>query len=322
MKRTLISMLAAAGLAFCQFAAAQDSFPARPVKMIVPYLAGGAGDTLARAIAEAFQKATGQPMVVENRAGANGMIGVSACKSAAPDGYTYCLPISDAMTINPHIYKTVPYDPEKDFAVVAPIATVVLVFVTNSSVPATNLKEFAAWTQANKQKANFATWGVGSAAHLVLAQFNKSMDASLTNVPYSGGPQMLQGTLSGDAAANLNFYGAIAQHINEGKLKPLAVLADKRYHALPNVPTLSEAGFTFAPTVYFGAYAPAGTPAPILAKMNQLLTTAAADPAVMKTMNAAGFAPLVESPKAFSERVARDRAAWGSTAKSLGLSLE
>ncbi|MES2784342.1 MAG: tripartite tricarboxylate transporter substrate binding protein [Pseudomonadota bacterium] len=322
MKKALIAMLASAGLAFCQFAAAQDSFPARPVKMIVPYPAGGGGDILARAMAEAFQRATGQPMVVENRAGANGMIGAAACKSAAPDGYTYCLPVSDVMAINPHIYKTVPYDPEKDFAVVAPIATVVLAVVTNSSVPAANLKEFAAWTQANKQKANFATWGVGSAAHLVLAQFNKSMNASLTNVPYPGVPQMLQGTLSGDAAATLLFYGPIAQHINEGKLKPLAVLADKRYHALPNVPTVSEAGFTFAPTVYYGAYAPAGTPPTILARMNQHLTTAAADPAVMKTMNAAGFAPLVESPKAFSERVARDRAAWGPIAKSLGLSLE
>jgi tripartite-type tricarboxylate transporter receptor subunit TctC len=282
--------------------------------MIVPYPAGGGGDILARAVAEAFQRSTGQPMVVENRAGANGMIGAAACKAAQPDGYTYCLPVSDVMAINPHIYKKVPYDPVKDFAVVAPVATVVLAVVTNSSVPVASLKDFAAWTQSNKQKANFATWGVGSAAHLVLAQFNKSMDASLTNVPYPGVPQMLQATLSGDAAATLLFYGPIAQHINDGKLKPLAVLADKRYPALPNVPTVSEAGFSFTPTVYYGAYAPAGTPAPILARMNQLLTAAAADPA--------GFVPLVESSQAFADRVARDRAAWGPIAKSLGLSLE
>jgi len=322
MKRLMISLLALAGVASTQFSAAQENFPSRPVKMIVPYPAGGGGDILARAIAEAFQRSTGQPMVVENRAGANGMIGATACKSAQPDGYTYCLPVSDVMAINPHIYKTVPYDPEKDFTVVAPIATVVLAIVTNSSVPSANLKDFASWTQANKQKANFATWGVGSAAHLLLAQFNRSMNASLTNVPYAGVPQMLQGTLSGDTAATLLFYGPIAQHINDGKLKPLAVLADKRYHALPNVPTVSEAGFNFTPTVYYGAYAPAGTPAPIVSRMGQLLTTAAADPAVLKTMNAAGFAPLVESPKAFSDRVSRDRAAWAPVAKTLGLSLE
>lgn len=322
MKKTLTLLAAAAGFVFSPYAAAQENFPSRPVKMIVPYPAGGGGDILARAIADVFQKTTGQPMVVENRAGANGMIGAAACKSAPPDGYTYCLPVSDVMAINPHIYKKVPYDPERDFVVVSPLATVVLAFVANSTVPASDLKAFAAWSQANKQKANFATWGVGSAAHLVLAQFNTSMGASLTNVPYSGVPQMLQATLSGDAAATLLFYGPIAQFINEGKLKPLAVLADKRYPALPNVPTVSEAGFSFAPTVYYGAYAPAETPAPIVARMNQLLTAAAADPAVLKTMAAAGFAPLVESPKAFSERVARDRAAWGPIAKSLNLALE
>ena len=205
---------------------------------------------------------------------------------------------------------------------VAPIATVVLAFVANSSVPAANMKELAAWSAANKQKANFATWGVGSAAHQVLAQFNRSMNGSLTNVPYPGVPQMLQATLSGDASATLLFYGPIAQHINEGKLKPLAVLASERYPALPNVPTVSEAGFGFAPTVYYGVYAPVGTPAAVVARMGQLLTTAAADPAVHKTMNAAGFAALNESPKAFADRVARDRAAWGPIAKSLNLALE
>lgn len=316
------SLLAAPALLATSGAFAQGRYPQRPVRIIVPYPPGGVSDITARLLAENLTQQWGQAVTVENRAGANGMIGATACKSALPDGYTYCLPVSDVMAINPHIYKKVPYDAERDFAVVAPIATVVLAVVVNSSVPSTNLKEFAAWSNANKQKANFATWGVGSAAHLVLAQFNKSMDASLTNVPYPGVPQMLQATLSGDSPATLLFYGPIAQHINEGKMKPLAVLADKRYPALPNVPTLSEAGFNFTPTVYYGAYAPAGTPAPILARMNQLLTAAAADSAVQKTMSAAGFAPLVESPKAFSDRVARDRATWGPIAKSLGLSLE
>lgn len=322
MTRVLRVLLALACLALGHIAAAQDNFPSRPVKMIVPYPAGGGGDILARAIADVFQKQTGQPMVIENRAGASGMIGAAACKSAAPDGYTYCLPVSDVMAINPHIFRKVPYDPQQDFIVVAPIATVVLAVVVNSSVPASNLKELATWSQANSQKANFATWGVGSAAHLTLAQFNKSMGGGLTNVPYPGVPQMLQATLTGDASATLLFYGPIAQFINEGKLRPLAVLASERYPALPNVPTVNQAGFDFTPTVYYGAYAPAGTPAAIVARMTQLLTAAAADPAVLKTMSAQGFAPLVESPQAFSERVARDRAAWGPIAKSLSLALE
>lgn len=321
--RSLLAALVAAGTLLLSGAAmAQENFPARPVKMIVPYPAGGGGDILARAIAEAFARNTGQQMVIENRAGASGMVGAAACKNAPPDGYTYCLPVSDVMAINPHIFKKVPYDAERDFTVVGSVATVVLAVVANSSVPAANLKELAAWSAANPQKANFATWGVGSAAHLVLAQFNRAMGGSLTNVPYAGVPGMLQATLSGDASATLLFYGPIAPFINEGKLKPLAVLASERYPALPNVPTVSEAGFSFAPTVYYGVYAPAGTLPAIVTRMNQLLTTAAADPAVLKTMSTQGFAPLVESPKAFADRVVRDRAAWGPIARGLNLQLE
>jgi len=303
-------------------ASAQESFPSRPVRMIVPYPAGGGGDILARSMAIAFQKATGQAMVIENKAGASGMIGASACKGAPADGYTYCLPVSDVMSINPHVFKTVPYDVERDFVVVAPVATVVLAVVANSAVPVKNLKELAAWSREHKDKANFATWGVGSAAHLVLAQFNQSMAGSMTAVPYPGVPQMLQATLNNDASATLLFYGPIAQHIQSGKLKPLAILGNERYAALPNVSTVNEAGFSFNPTVYYGVYAPAGTPASIVARMSQLVTTAAADPEVLKTMQAQGFAPLIESPKAFGERVARDRATWGPIAKSLHLALE
>lgn len=322
MKKTLALLLAGTFAALAGTAVAQDTFPSRPVKMIVPYPAGGGGDILARAMAQAFQKATGQPMVVENRAGANGMVGAAACKSAAPDGYTYCLPVSDVMAINPNIYKNVPYDPEKDFVTVAPIATVVLAFVANASVPANNLKELAAWSQSNKGKANFASWGIGSAAHLAMTALNRDMQGSLTNVPYSGVPTMLQAALSGDASATLLFYGPIAPHINSGKLKPLAILGNQRYKALPNVPTVAEQGFNFAPTVYYGVYAPTGTPGPIVARMNQLMTAAAADPDVRKIMDAAGFAPLEESTQAFIQRVSRDRAAWGPIAKTLNLALD
>ncbi|WP_137894229.1 MULTISPECIES: tripartite tricarboxylate transporter substrate binding protein [Comamonadaceae] len=321
--KTLLPLLIAAACATTTTTGfAQDSFPSRPVKLIIPYPAGGGGDILGRAMAQAFSKSTGQAMVVENRAGANGMIGAAACKNAPPDGYTYCLPVSDVMAINPHVYKTVPYDPARDFVVVAPVATVILAFVANSSVPASNLKELAAWSQSNKDKANFATWGIGSAAHLSLTAFNKTMNGSLTNVPYPGVPQMLQATLSNDASATLLFYGPIAQYIDAGRLKPLAILGDKRYRAMPNVPTVSEQGFNFTPTVYYGVYAPTGTPAPILARMSQLIGSAAADPEVRKIMDAAGFAPLEESNQAFAERVARDRATWGPIAKSLNLALE
>jgi tripartite-type tricarboxylate transporter receptor subunit TctC len=318
----LAFVLGVACLTVCPVAHAQETFPSRPVRMIVPYPAGGGGDILARAIAQVFSRTTGQQMVIENKSGANGMIGAAACRNAAPDGYTYCLPVSDVMAINPNVFKKVPYDPERDFTVVASVATVVLAILVNGDIPAKNLKELAAWSRANEARANFATWGIGSAAHLTLAQFNESLEGKLTNVPYSGVPQMLQATLSNDAAATLLFYGPVAQHIRSGKLRPLAILGNGRSTLLPDVPTVSEEGFDFTPTVYYGLYAPAATPAPIVARMNQLITAAAADPEVLKTMNAQGFAPLVESREAFAERVRRDRATWGKIAKSLNLSLE
>ena len=322
MNKALILLIAGTCLALGKHAVAQESFPSRPVRMIVPYPGGGGGDILARAMAQAFQKATNQPLVVESRPGAGGMIGTAACKSAAPDGYTYCLPASDVMAINPSVFKSVPYDAERDFAVVGSVATLALAIVANSAVPANDLKELAAWSQANKDKANFATWGIGSAAHLTLTQFNRSLGGSLTNVPYPGVPQMMQAILSNDASVALLFYGPIAPHLASGKLKALAILGNERYPALPNVPTVAEQGFTFTPTLYYGVYAPASTPAPIVARMGQLITAAAADAEVLKTMRVQGFAPLVESPQAFAQRVATDRATWAPIARSLNLALE
>lgn len=315
-------LLLSASLFAASSTCAQADFPSKPIKMIVPYPAGGGGDILARAMAESFGRISGQPMVIENRAGANGMIGAAACKNAPADGYTYCLPVSDVMAINPHVYKTVPYDVNKDFKVVAPVATVVLAVLVNSQVPVHNLKELAAWSQTHKDKANFATWGVGSSAHLTLTKLNQSLGGSLTHVPYLGVPQMLQATLTQEASATLLFYGPTASYIASGKLRPLAVLANKRYEALPDVPTISEEGIDFKPTVYYGVYAPSGTPDKIVTRMNQLITTAAADPGVRKVMDAQGFAPLVETNQAFAERVVKDRATWGPIAKSLNLALD
>jgi len=325
MKKTLALLLASAilpAIGPIATAHAEDAFPSRPVRMIVPYPPGGGGDILARSMANAFSKITGQAMVVENRSGASGMVGAGACKNAAPDGYTYCIPVSDVMAINPHIFKTLPYDAERDFIAVAPVATVVLAIVANGTVPVSNLKELAAWSNQNKAQANFATWGVGSAAHLVMTQFNHDFKGSLTAVPYPGVPQMLQATLNNESSATLLFYGPIAPYIASGKLKPLAILGDKRYSAMPDVPTVNEEGFKFTPTVYYGVYAPKGTPAPMLARMSELVRAAAADPEVLKTMTAQGFAPLTESTPAFSERVAKDRAAWAPVAKSLNLQLD
>jgi tripartite-type tricarboxylate transporter receptor subunit TctC len=309
-------------VAFCLPAAAADNFPSRPIKMIVVYPAGGGADILARALSDAVQKSTGQPLVVENRPGANGMIGTSACKNSAPDGYTYCMVLSDVLTINPFIYKQVPYNAEKDLLPVSSIANVVGVFTTHKDVPVSNLKELAAYSHAQKGKTNWGTWGVGSSAHLVMTYINKSMGADLVHVPYQGVPQIITALLSKEIDSTMILYGPMAPYIESGRLKPLAVLSDKRLPQLPNVPTAVEQGMNFPSTLWYGVFAPAGVPQATVDRMNAILNKAITDPAVAKTFETQGFIGLGESPSVFAQRIARDRNVWGPLAKSLNLSLD
>lgn len=261
-------------------------------------------------------------MVIENRGGASGMLGAAACKNAPPDGYTYCLPIADVMSINPHVFKKVPYDVERDFAVVAPVATVVGVVAVNASIPVHNLSELAAYSQANKSKANWATWGVGTSAHLFMAQLNTGAGTALTDVPFAGIPQMVQSMLGGDSIGAMMLYGPMAQHIDSGKFRAIAILGDQRFPTLPNVPTANEQGLNFSATLFYGVFAPSGTSPAIVERMNKLVTQAASDPSVLKTMAAQGFVPLVEPRAPFAQRLAKDRDVWGTVAKRLNLSLD
>lgn len=301
---------------------AQDNFPTKPIRMIVVYPAGGGADILSRTMADAVGKAAGQPMVVENRPGANGMVGAAACKNAAPDGYTYCIVLSDVLTINPFIHKSVPYDAERDLLPVASIATVVGVFVAPAAVPANTIKELGSYSLAQKGKVNWGSWGAGSSAHAVMAHMNRTLPGDLVHVPYQGVPQLINAMLTKEIESTMILYGPMAQHLQSGKLKALGVLSDKRLPQLPNVPTLAEQGVSFNSPLWYGVFAPAGTPAPVVEKMNGIFNKALADPAVLKTLEVQGFTPLADTPRGFGQRIARDRTVWGPIAKSLNLSLE
>jgi len=301
---------------------AAEAYPSKPIKMIVVYPPGGGADVLSRTLGEVVSRLSGQPLVVENRAGANGMIGTAACKNAAPDGYTFCMVISDAVTVNPHIYSKVPYDVDKDLAPVASIATVVGVFAVSTNVPATNLKELAAYSDANRSKVNFGSWGVGSAAHLVMAEMNRSMGSSLVNVPYQGVPQIVNALLAKEVDSTMIFYGPLAQHFQGGKLRPIAVLSERRLPQLPDVPTTQEQGFGFASTLWYGVFAPSKTAPEQIRQFNELLNKALADPTVTRTLDAQGLLPLADTPEGFARRIAQGRKAWGEVARSLKLSLD
>ncbi len=321
--RILYSLTAAlVALAMAAQAQAADAYPSKPIKMIVVYPPGGGADVLSRTLGEVVGRISGQPLVVENRAGANGMIGTAACKNAPPDGYTFCMVISDAVTVNPYIYSKVPYDVDKDLAPVASIATVVGVFAVNSSVPATNLKELAAYSAANRGKVNFGTWGVGSAAHLVMAEMNRSMGSTLVNVPYLGVPQIVSSLLTKEVDSTMIFYGPLAQHFQSGKLRPIAVLSERRLPQLPDVQTTQEQGFSLASTLWYGVFAPSKTPPHQIKQFNELLNRALADAAVVRTLDAQGLLPLADTPEGFALRITQGRKAWGEVARSLKLSLD
>lgn len=322
LRKTLSLLAAAAAVAFGATATAQDNFPSKPIRMIVVYPAGGGADILARTLGDAMNKITGQPMVVDNRGGANGMIGASACKNAAPDGYTYCMVLSDVVTINQFIHKSVPYDVEKDFAPVASVAAAPAVIVVNSAVPATNLKELAAYTQGNKGKANWASYGVGSASHILMEYLNKSSNSAFTHVPYSGAPQAINAFLSQEAAAGISAYGLVAQHLASGKVKAVGIFGEKRMAQLPNVPTAVEQGVNFPTTLWYGVFAPSATPKATVEKMSELIIKSMADPAFVKLLDTFGLTPLGERPAVFGQRVTRDIGVWGPVAKSLNLGLE
>jgi len=314
--------IAVAAFTFQVPAAGQDVYPSRPIKMIVAYPAGGGADILARTLSETVGKLAGQQMVVENRPGASGMIGASACKNALPDGYTLCLLISDALTVNPYIFKKVPYDADKDLSPVASVAEVVAVFAVNGDTPVANLKDLSAYSKAQGGKVNWGTWGVGSAAHLLMAHMNNSSGAALYHVPYQGVPQIMSALMSKDIAGTMLVYGPMAQHLQSGKLKPLAVLSNTRLPQLPHVPTVNEQGLNFASSLWYGVFAPSATPRPFIEKANGIINKALADPTVLQTLNLQGFIPLPGSSQSFAARIAKDKTVWSPIAKGLNLALD
>ncbi|TXL71623.1 tripartite tricarboxylate transporter substrate binding protein [Vineibacter terrae] len=322
MKRLFCTVLAFVALACCAAASAQDASPSKVTRMIVVYPAGGGADLLARTLGDSITRQSGQRLIVENRAGASGMIGTTACKNAAPDGYTYCLVLSDVVTIHPHVFKKITYDAEKDLVPVASVADFAVVLAANSTVPVKDMKELAAYSRANKDKVNWGSFGVASSSHLMLTRLNESLDGSVTHVPYQGVPQLISALLNKEIDVSLLIYGQVAQYLDKGQMKVLGVMGTRRAPMLPDVPTFVEQGLNFAPVLWYGVFAPAGTPPLAVERMNKLVNQALEDAAVRKVLETQGFFAAPSTPTAFGERAAQDRNSWGPIARSLNLSLD
>jgi tripartite-type tricarboxylate transporter receptor subunit TctC len=297
-------------------------YPDRPIRIVVPFAAGGATDVIARLVGQRAGADLGQPVVVENKAGANGNIGAAAVARATPDGYTILMATS-AHAINATLYPKLDYSLTRDFAALSNLASVPLVLVVNPNVPARTLPEFVAHARARGDAINVGSGGVGTAAHLAAEQFNTVNGTRMQHIAYKGGALAQTDLMGGQIQAMFANLPEVLPQIQAGKLRPLAIAARSRRASLPDVPTFAEAGM---PQVdarsWFGLFAPAGTPAPVVARLSAALAKAVADGAVRSRLEELGADPIGDTHEAFQKFVAQDVPRWGELVKRSGARID
>lgn len=300
---------------------AQEGYPSRPIRMIVAYPPGAGVDLMARAASQKLTESLGQPVPVENRPGANGLIGAQAVANAPPDGYTLLVIDRGALTINPSLYKALPYDPLKDFAYIGVSAELQYVIAANAALPVSNFREFVALAKSQPGKMNYASFGTGSIVQLNFEQMNSHLGIKLTHVPYKGAAQTATAAINGEVQVMMSSLAGVAGFIRDGRLRALAVGRQTRSPMLPDVPTVAEVGGgtdTVVPT-YFTFVAPAGTPHAIITKLNSELARILTAPDMVEHLAKGGLEPQTATPDAFTEGVKRDIARFGALVKKLDI---
>jgi tripartite-type tricarboxylate transporter receptor subunit TctC len=306
------------GLSFALNVHGQDTWPSRPIRFILPFPPGGGTDILGRLIGERLSAGLGQPVVTENRGGAGGNVGAEAAAKAAPDGYTIVL-VAPSLAISPTLYSKLNYDPVKDLAPISLVATVPNVMVTQPSLPG-ELREFIALAPGKPGALNFGSGGAGTSNHLAGELFNLVAGTNLVHIPYKGVNLAMQDVLSGNV--HLVFIGipAAAPHVKAGKLRALALVAPRRSSALPDVPTVAEAGLAdFDVTTWYGVLAPAATPRTIISRLNAELVKAMHAPEMKDKLAATGTEPLTSTPEEFAAYIQREIAKWGDVIRKAGI---
>ncbi len=316
--------LAAAAAAFAVGTAhAQGPWPAKPVRVIVPATPGGTIDPLTRLVGDALSRDLGQTFVVENRPGAQGNTGLAAVAKADPDGYTLAMAASSMLAINPHLYKTMPYDPLKDLAPIALVGDVQNVLVVHPSMPVRTFKEFTDYVNANPGKLNFGSSGNGSSMHLSGELFKKLSGTQMQHIPYANVGEATKDLVAGRTQLMFQLMTGVVGQVKAGNLRPIVVLSDRRSTALPDVPTTVEAGMPqLISSVWFGLVGPPGTPKAVVDRLNAEVTKLLADPAFRKRLGDIGAEPLTGGPAEFAKRLAEEYARWGEVVKLSGARIE
>ena len=319
MKRAPFAL--AMAMALCAGAQADD-YPSKPIKIIVPYPAGQASDTITRLVGERLGKALGQPVVVDNRPGAGGNIGTDAGAKSPPDGYTLTIATA-ALPISKHVYRKLPFDPEKDFMPITLMTITPLVLVTRTNLPVKDVAELVALAKKDPGKITFASSGPGTSHQLSGELFKSLAGVEMLHVPYKGSPPAHVDLMGGSVDIMFDNIVPVAPHIKAGKLRALAVTTKTRAPALPDVPTMAEAGYpNFEATAWFGLLAPAGTPRPIVDRLNKEVVAILTSPDIKERLAGMGATVVADKPEEFGRFMANEINKWGPVVKRANIELE
>jgi tripartite-type tricarboxylate transporter receptor subunit TctC len=305
-------------LAFAQTA----DYPNKPIKIVVTFPPGGSSDAIIRILSTRLNDKLGQPLVIDNRPGAGGNIGLSAVAKAAPDGYVLGVGAAGGLTANVSLYPQMPFDVAKDFQPVTMLAAIPFVLVGHPSVPADNIQQLIAYAKSQAGKVSIGHGGNGTAMHLSTALFTQMADLKLIEVPYRGSGPAAMDTLSGQIQLSITDLAAALPHIKAGKLKAFAVTSPKRLSNLPDVPTLAESGLTgYDSTGWFGLVAPAGTPASIIQKLNTEFTAALNDEGIKSQMRQSGMEPLATTTEGLDAYIKSETQKWARVIRQANIKL-
>jgi tripartite-type tricarboxylate transporter receptor subunit TctC len=323
-RRTLIAgVTAGALLPLSSLTQAQSTaYPNRPVKIIMPWAAGGGGDVLVRAMTSALAQRLGQPVVVENRPGAIGTIGSQAAARSAADGYTLVYGTADSHSIAPHILKSIPYDSRKEFTAVAPIGFTPLALIVHTSHPAKSFSQFLQMAKQAKQALTYGSWGQGSSGQITMEALKQKAKIDLLHAPYNGTAPLMQGTLANQLDCSIVPVLVADQHVKAGSVRMLAVTARERLAAFPDVPLMKEVGVEIDMGPWLGFLAPAGTPSDVVEKLNAAIAASIAEPQVAEVMKKMTMVIDKMSPSEYQKFVNSEFDRWGAYIRTAGVSLD
>ena len=304
-------------------AALAQAYPAKPIRLVVPVPPGGSTDIVARIVAQKLSDRLGQQVVVENRGGAGGTIGAEAVAKAPPDGYTLVVGTTSTHAVAPSVYGKIGYDPVKDFAPISLIAVTPYLLVVNPSVNVKSLQEFVGYVKARPGKLNYASAGTGSTTHLAMEMLKSAAGLYIVHIPYNGNGPAGTAVIAGQVEILFGSLPAVLPHAKSGRVRPLAVGTPKRSPSLPDVPTVAESGFPgFDASLWLAIMAPAGTPAPIVDRLQREIHAVIASPDTADALNKAGAEPITSTPAELAAMVKDGVEKYGKVVKQAGVKPE